>query len=174
SCSLSKRSRASTAALACEDCLVRRPVRFKILIVSCTNRMATKGFFMKGYNVVGYTIILAYALACIYFAPPHIGLWTGLLIGAAYFVICWVIGGLSLSSVIHMGIAHRALDYKEWFVKTITVVNNTFGVFINPVTWVNRHRLHHKFSDHPGDPNKLSSDGFWRTLYLCLMPYKCE
>ena len=73
-----------------------------------------------------------------------------------------------------MGIAHRALDYKEWFVKTITVVNNTFGVYVNPVTWVNRHRLHHKFSDHPGDPNKLAADGFWRTLYLCLMPYKCE
>jgi hypothetical protein len=66
---------------------------------------------MKGYNVVGYTIILAYALACVYFVPSHIGLWTGLLIGAAYFVICWFIGGLYLSSVIHMGIAHRALDY---------------------------------------------------------------
>jgi sn-1 stearoyl-lipid 9-desaturase len=129
---------------------------------------------MKGYNVVGYTIILAYALACMYFAPAHIGPWMGLLIGAAYFVICWFIGGLYLSSVIHMGIAHRALDYKEWFVKTITVVNNTFGVYVNPVTWVNRHRLHHKFSDHSGDPNKLSSDGFWRTLYLCLVPYKCE
>jgi len=64
---------------------------------------------LKGYNVVGYAIILAYALACVNFAPPHIGPWTGLAIGAAYFVICWFIGGLYLSSVIHMGIAHRAL-----------------------------------------------------------------
>jgi fatty-acid desaturase len=39
---------------------------------------------------------------------------------------------------------------------------------------VSRHRLHHKHSDHPGDPNKLASDGFWRTLYLCLMPYECN
>jgi sn-1 stearoyl-lipid 9-desaturase len=129
---------------------------------------------MKGYNAVGYTLILAYALACTYFAPPHVGPGAGLLIGAAYFVTCWFIGGVYLSCVIHMGIAHRALDYKEWFVKTITVVNNTFGVYINPVTWVNRHRLHHKFSDHSGDPNKLASDGFWRTLYLCLLPYKCQ
>ena len=129
---------------------------------------------MKIYSAAGYTIILIYALACTYFAPPHIGPSTGLSIGAAYFLACWFIGGLYLSSVIHMGIAHRALDYKEWFVKTLTVVNNTFGVYINPVTWVNRHRLHHKFSDHPGDPNKLSSDGFWRTLYLCLFPYRCE
>jgi stearoyl-CoA desaturase (delta-9 desaturase) len=53
-------------------------------------------------------------------------------------------------------------------------VNNTFGVYVNPVSWVNRHRLHHKFADHPGDPNKLAADGFWRTLYLCVMPYRCE
>jgi fatty-acid desaturase len=129
---------------------------------------------MRGYNVAGYALVIAYALACVYFAPSAIGPWTGLLIGAAYFLACWFLGGLYLSCVIHMGIAHRALDYKEWFVKAITVVNNTFGVYINPTTWVSRHRLHHKHSDHPGDPNKLASDGFWRTLYLCLMPYECN
>src|SRR6476660_1839864 len=129
---------------------------------------------MKGYNVVGYALIVAYVLACMYFAPPEIGPWAGLLIASAYFVACWFVGGLYLSSVIHLGIAHRALDYEEWFVKAITVVNNTFAVYINPVTWVNRHRLHHKHADHPGDPNKLSGDGFWRTLYLCVMPYQCK
>src|SRR6476660_2501178 len=128
---------------------------------------------MKGYNVVGYALIVAYVLACMYFAPPEIGPWTGLLIASAYFVACWFVGGLYLSSVIHLGIAHRALDYEEWFVKAITVVNNTFAVYINPVTWVNRHRLHHKHSDHPGDPNKLASDGFGRTLYHCVIPYSC-
>jgi len=129
---------------------------------------------VKIYNAIGYAIILAYGLACMAFAPPHLGPWAGLAAGAAYFLVTWFIGGLYLSAVIHVGVAHRALDYKEWFVKALTVVNNTFGVYINPVTWVNRHRLHHKFSDQPGDPNKLASDGFWRTLYLCLMPYKCE
>jgi len=129
---------------------------------------------MKGYNIAGYALIVAYALACLYFAPPDLGPRIGLLIGAAYFVACWFVGGLYLSSVIHLGIAHRALEYKEWFVKVITIVNNTFGVYVNPVSWVNRHRLHHKFADHPGDPNKLAADGFWRTLYLCVMPYRCE
>ena len=73
-----------------------------------------------------------------------------------------------------MGIAHRSLDYKEWFIKTVTIANNIFGLYVDPIAWVNRHRLHHKNSDHDGDPNKLSSDGFWRTMYLCLMPYKCN
>jgi len=124
------------------------------------------------YNVMGWALIVAYALACMAFAPPAIGPWAGLLVGTAYFVVCWFVGGVYLSCVIHMGVAHRALDYKEWFVKAITVVNNALFVYIDPVTWVNRHRLHHTFADHPGDPNKLASDGFWRTLYLCLFPYK--
>ena len=126
---------------------------------------------MKIYNAIGYAIILIYALACGWFAPPHLGPWAGLASGAAYFVACWFIGGLYLSCVIHLGVAHRSLDYKGWFIKAITVVNNTFGVYINPITWVNRHRLHHAFSDHPGDPNKLSADGWWKTLRLCLLPY---
>jgi fatty-acid desaturase len=129
---------------------------------------------MRIYNITGWALVVAYALACMYFAPPSIGPWAGLAIGAAYMVTSWFIGGVYLSCVIHMGIAHRALDYQQWFIKTITVVNNTVGVYVNPVTWVNRHRLHHKFSDHPGDPNKLAADGFWRTLYLCLVPYKCQ
>jgi len=132
-----------------------------------------EGDIVRIYNVAGYLLLIAYAAACVYFAPAHLGPWLGLVIGAAYLLACWFVAGLYLSSVIHMGIAHRALEYKAWFVKSLTVFNNTFGVYVDPVSWVNRHRLHHTYSDHPGDPNKLSSDGFWRTLYLCCFPYKC-
>jgi stearoyl-CoA desaturase (delta-9 desaturase) len=129
---------------------------------------------MKIYNFTGYSIILCYLLACVYFAPSHLGPWKGMLIGAVYFVACWFLAGLYLADVLHMGIAHRALDYKEWFIKAVTVVNNTFGIYVDPIAWVNRHRLHHKHADLPGDPNKLSDDGFWRTLYLCVLPYRCN
>jgi len=126
---------------------------------------------MKSYNAIGYALILAYAAACMAVAPAAIGPGGGLAIAAAYFVACWFVGGVYLSCVIHMGIAHRALDFKPWFVKAITVANNALFVYIDPVGWVNRHRLHHTFSDHAGDPNKLASDGPWRTLWLCLFPY---
>ena len=129
---------------------------------------------MRIYNVAGWALILVYALACMAAAPPAIGPWAGLAIAAAYFVVCWFVGGVYLSCVIHMGVAHRALDYKEWFIKTITVVNNLLFVYIDPVSWVNRHRLHHTFADREGDPNKLASDGFWRTLWLCLFPYETK
>jgi fatty-acid desaturase len=96
---------------------------------------------MKSYNVIGYLIILCYVLACIYFAPPHLGLWTAIFIGAAYFIFCWFLGGLYLADVLHLGIAHRSLDYKEWFMKAVTLANNVFGLYVDPIAWVNRHRL---------------------------------
>lgn len=129
---------------------------------------------MKMYNIAGYGILFLYLLACAYFAPAHLGLWTGLSIGVAYFVVFWFLAGVYLADILHLGIAHRSLDYRDWFIKFIVVVNNLFGVYVDPIAWVNRHRLHHKYSDHPGDPNKLSKDGFWRTLYLCLFPYSCS
>lgn len=128
---------------------------------------------MKIYNLYGYLIILFYLLACAYAAPAPLGPWKGLLIGATYFAFCWFLAGLYLADMLHLGIAHRSLDYREWFMKAVAVLNNTFGIYVNPISWVNRHRLHHKYSDHDGDPNKLSGDGFWRTMVLCLLPYKC-
>ena len=129
---------------------------------------------MKIYNAVGYLIMISYALACLYFAPPPIGPGIGLLIGAAYFLLFWFIAGVYLADVLHLGIAHRALDYKGWFIALVVIANNFFGLYVDPIAWVNRHRLHHKHSDRPGDPNKLAADGFWRTLYLCVVPYPCN
>jgi fatty-acid desaturase len=129
---------------------------------------------MKVYNAIGF-IILALSLAApALLAPASLGPWLGMAIGAAYFLFVWFLAGVYLSDVIHMGVTHQALDYKMWFVKTLVIVNNTIGIYINPVSWVNRHRNHHRFADHPGDPNKLSADGFWRTTWLCLFPYRCE
>jgi stearoyl-CoA desaturase (delta-9 desaturase) len=96
-----------------------------------------------------------------------------MLAGFLYLLMSWFVAGIYLSDIVHMGIAHRALDYKAWFVNTVVIVNNAVGVYVDPVSWVNRHRLHHKYSDHAGDPNKLDSDGFWKTLYLCFNPYPC-
>jgi stearoyl-CoA desaturase (delta-9 desaturase) len=126
---------------------------------------------MKIYNFVGYSIIATYLLACWHFAPSHLELATSMLIGIVYFVFFWFMAGLYLADVLHLGIAHRSLDYQQWFIGLVVLVNNFFGLYVDPVAWVNRHRLHHKYSDHAGDPNKLASDGFWHTLYLCIVPY---
>ena len=128
---------------------------------------------MKIYSLIGYAIILVYGLLCIYFAPPALGPWMGLLVGAIYLAVFWFLAGVYLADVLHLGIAHRALNFTPWFIKAVTIINNLLGVYVGPTAWVNRHRLHHKYSDHDGDPNKLDEDGFWATLRLCLFPRAC-
>lgn len=125
------------------------------------------------YNVSGFAILVLQLVISAVLAPAWLGPYWGMAFGVTYLLLSWISGGVYLSDMIHLGIAHRALDYKPWFLETMTLVNNTFFVYVDPVSWVNRHRLHHKFSDHAGDPNKLASDGFWNTLYRCLFPYSC-
>ncbi len=129
---------------------------------------------MKVYNITGYSLIALHVLASGLAAPKEWGFLPGAAVGFLYLLYIWFFGGVYLSDVIHMGIAHKTLDYKQWFIKFITVFYNLTGIYINPTTWVNRHRHHHAFSDHSDDPNKRADDGFWKTMYLCLFPYDCK
>jgi fatty-acid desaturase len=129
---------------------------------------------MRIYNLTGYSLIATHLVAGGLAAPLEWGFVAGASGGLAYLIFIWFSGGLYLSDVMHMGIAHKTLDYREWFIKYVVVLYNLTGIYVNPTTWVNRHRHHHAFSDHDGDPNKLDEDGFWRTMYLCLFPYKCK
>jgi stearoyl-CoA desaturase (delta-9 desaturase) len=129
---------------------------------------------MRIYNLVGYALILINCLLAAVLAPPEWSLWLGALVGFAYLALVWFWGGVYLAVVLHMGIAHRALDFNDTFVKLLTIIYNTSGIYVNPSSWVDRHRHHHIYSDRPGDPNKLSEDGFWKTLYLSFFPYKCK
>ncbi|HEX3504824.1 MAG TPA: hypothetical protein VHU22_15660, partial [Xanthobacteraceae bacterium] len=112
---------------------------------------------MKTYNAIGFAILALSVAASALFAPEALGPLKGAGIGILYILFVWLLAGLYLSDVIHMGIAHGALDYKPWFIKALVLLNNTLGIYVDPVSWVNRHRNHHRFSDHPGDPNKLSA-----------------
>src|SRR5882672_65188 len=129
---------------------------------------------MKSYNLSGYSLLILHGLFCALAAPPGWSMGLAVGIGLLYLVLIWFFGGLYFSIVLHMGVAHKALAFKKWFVHGLALSFSTAGIWVNPTDWVNRHRHHHAFSDHTGDPNKLASDGFWRTLYLSFFPYKCE
>lgn len=128
---------------------------------------------MAVYNLSGYSLIFLHVVIGGLMSPHEWGFLQGALAAFAYLLVVWFLAGVYLTDVIHVGVAHRALVYKPWFIKFISVLYNTVGIYVNPTTWVNRHRHHHVFSDQLGDPNKLAEDGFWKTLYLCLLPYKC-
>ncbi len=86
---------------------------------------------MKSYNAVGYAIVAVYASACMVFAPTGSGSLLGLAIGALYFIVFWYLAGVYLADVLHLGIAHRSLNYADWFTKTVTIVNNLFEVYVD-------------------------------------------
>jgi hypothetical protein len=129
---------------------------------------------VKIYNFIGYSIIVLYLAGCAYFAPAHLGPWIAMLIGAGYFVFFWLLAGVYLADVLHLGIAHRSLDYQDWFIKTRCDRQQSF--------W--RLRRSDRLGQSPpaapqafrpsGRPQQALEDGFWRTLYLCLVPYPCN
>jgi stearoyl-CoA desaturase (delta-9 desaturase) len=129
---------------------------------------------MPVYNTAGYILIFLHVLIGGLLAPEGWGFGLGAAVAFLYLLVVWFMAGIYLTDIVHMGIAHRALDFRPWFTKSVSVLFNTFGIYINPRTWVNRHRHHHTFSDREGDPNKVAEDGFWKTMYLCLLPYRCQ
>ena len=129
---------------------------------------------MKRYNAIGYAAILLYVASAVFLAPAGWGRPVAALIAFAYLLIIWFFGGTYLAVILHMGIAHRALDFDAAFMKLVTLGYNTAGIYVNPITWVTRHRLHHAYSDKPGDPNKLDEDGFWKTMVLIFFPYESQ
>jgi hypothetical protein len=67
---------------------------------------------MKIYNVLGFATLSLQVLLSAFLAPPWLGPWWGILIGFDL-LISWFLGGLYLSDMIHLGIAHRALDLNQ-------------------------------------------------------------
>jgi len=67
---------------------------------------------MQRYNLIGYAILIVYVAACMWAAPAHIGPWWGLVIGLVYMTVFWFLAGVYLADVLHLGIAHRALNFK--------------------------------------------------------------
>jgi sn-1 stearoyl-lipid 9-desaturase len=123
------------------------------------------------YNVLGYVIVAAALLAGTFLFPLQGNYLLSFGVTFGYYVLVWFLAGIYLGDVVHLGLAHRAMDVKPWFIYLSAALNNTIGCFLNGSTWSNRHRLHHLYSDREGDPNKREDDGFWTTFYRSQVPY---
>jgi stearoyl-CoA desaturase (delta-9 desaturase) len=128
---------------------------------------------MRGYIIIGYIVVAIALLAGALLFPFHGSPLASLGVTIAYYAVVWFLAGIYLGNLVHLGLAHRAMDVKPWFLYLVMVVNNTVGCYLNLITWSRRHRLHHLYSDHAGDPNKRPEDGFWVTFYRSQVPYPC-
>jgi fatty-acid desaturase len=102
-------------------------------------------------------IHLGALLACF----PFTFSWSGVVIcGGLY----WLTGGLGICLCYHRLLTHRSfqlwrpLEYVFTFFGTLAVQGGA-------LSWVGAHRIHHKFSDKPGDPHS-PNDGHWWSQML--------
>jgi fatty-acid desaturase len=82
--------------------------------------------------------------------------WTALLV----FVVLWIVGqNIGIAVAYHRLLTHRGYAVPKWLEYTVAVCG-TMALQGSPVYWVAVHRLHHQYTDKPGDPHS-PRDGKW-------------
>jgi fatty-acid desaturase len=62
----------------------------------------------------------------------------------------------------HRLLSHRSLRLPRWL-EYLVVSGGYLCLEGSPIFWVSTHRLHHRYSDHPGDPHS-PMDGLWHAF----------
>ena len=82
--------------------------------------------------------------------------WSGV---AIFFVLWWIIGCLGITVGYHRLLTHRSFKTPK-FVEYFLAICGCLTWQGGPIQWVGAHRLHHRDSDHAGDPHSPVVDGF--------------
>jgi len=86
-----------------------------------------------------------------------------------FFVLQAVTGLLGITLCYHRLLAHRSFHVPKWLEYVLTLCGS-LALQGGPVKWVATHRVHHAFSDRPGDPHSPNR-GFWWAHMLWLFAY---
>jgi len=82
--------------------------------------------------------------------------WKALLVSV---LLWWISGSLGIGMGYHRLLTHRGYKSPKWVEYCLTICA-TLALEGGPIFWVATHRIHHKFSDHDGDPHS-PRDGKW-------------
>jgi stearoyl-CoA desaturase (delta-9 desaturase) len=75
-------------------------------------------------------------------------------------VLNWVALCLGIGMSYHRLLTHRGYKVPK-FVEYFLTVCATMALEGGPIFWVATHRIHHQFSDKPGDPHSPREGGWW-------------
>jgi stearoyl-CoA desaturase (delta-9 desaturase) len=78
------------------------------------------------------------------------------------FAVAYTWGVLGISLGYHRGLSHRSFKMPVWL-EYFFVLGGYFVFEGGPIFWVASHRLHHRYSDRPGDPHS-PNDGGWHAF----------
>lgn len=92
---------------------------------------------------------------------PRAFTWSGLALCVA---LHWVTGGLGICLCYHRLLTHRSFR----LFKPLEYLFTLFGDLAaqgGAFEWVGKHRIHHKFSDKPGDPHSPLDGHWWSHMF---------
>jgi stearoyl-CoA desaturase (delta-9 desaturase) len=78
------------------------------------------------------------------------------------FVLSYLYHGLGITLGYHRLLSHRSFKCPKWF-EYFIVMGGYLALEGSPIYWVTTHRLHHRYSDRPGDPHS-PRDGLWHSF----------
>jgi stearoyl-CoA desaturase (delta-9 desaturase) len=79
---------------------------------------------------------------------------------AAAALLYWIGVGLGISMGYHRLHTHRSYKLPLWL-EYFLAVCGTLTLQGGPIFWVATHRIHHQFSDRPGDPHSPQDGAWW-------------
>ena len=115
-------------------------------------RAATVG---EGINWLTMTVLIVFhlgALAALFFFT-----WQRLTVMLALYVVAINVG---IGMCYHRLLTHRGYQTPKWL-EYVMAVCATLSLEGGPIFWVATHRVHHQFSDQPGDPHSPREGGWW-------------
>src|ERR1700733_6530109 len=106
------------------------------------------------FNWVFFVVIAAFHLGA--FAAMFFFRWSSV----AIFLVMWLLGqnvGIAISY--HRQLTHRSFTTPKWLEYAMAICG-TMALQGSPTYWVAVHRMHHQYTDKPGDPHS-PRDGKW-------------
>ena len=79
----------------------------------------------------------------------------------AVFAVAWILAqNVGIAMGYHRLLTHRGYSTPKWVEYSI-VTCGTLALQGGPIYWVAVHRMHHKYTDKPGDPHSPRDGKFW-------------
>ena len=108
-------------------------------------------------NWITGTALLAIHLGALLVLFPAFFSWSAVIVAI---VLANITGGFGITLNYHRALTHRALRMVRPL-EYATAICGALAFQGDPIDWVATHRLHHAFSDKPGDPHSVRRGLWW-------------
>ncbi|MGD0962596.1 MAG: fatty acid desaturase [Candidatus Acidiferrales bacterium] len=116
-----------------------------------------------GVNWLTTSVMILFHLGAV--AALFFFTWKALLLAI---LLWWISGSLGIGMGYHRLLTHRGYKTPQWVEYFLTICA-TLTLEGGPIFWVATHRMHHKFSDHEGDPHSPLDGKWWAHMGWIIM-----